>query len=120
MNDDSLLVNAARGDVVDGDALLAELTSKRLHAALDVWPGEPRINSRLLDATTVATPHVAGYSDDGKRNGTQKVYRAFCRWARLQPIPTGSSVGTCPVAGAPTRRGSAGKSPRKHLLRPAP
>jgi erythronate-4-phosphate dehydrogenase len=97
MNDDSLLVNAARGDVVDGEALLGELTSKRLHAALDVWPGEPRIDSRLLDATTVATPHVAGYSDDGKRNGTHTVYRAFCRWARLSPFQPGAAPGPVPL-----------------------
>jgi len=97
MNNDSLLVNAARGDVVDGDALMAELGNKRLHAALDVWPGEPRINNRLLNATTVATPHVAGYSDDGKRNGTHTVYRAFCQWARLHPFQPGEAPGPVPL-----------------------
>jgi len=89
MRDGALLVNTARGDVVDGGALLAELRGGRLHAALDVWPGEPRVDAGLLRATAVATPHVAGYSDDGKRQGTWIVYQAFCDWAGLaaQPYP---------------------------------
>jgi erythronate-4-phosphate dehydrogenase len=82
----ALLVNTARGDVVDGDALLAELRSGRMHAALDVWPGEPLLDAALLEGTTVATPHVAGYSDDGKRKGTLLVYAAFCAWAGFTPV----------------------------------
>jgi erythronate-4-phosphate dehydrogenase len=94
MSDRALLVNAARGDVVDGNALMAELENSRIHAALDVWPGEPLFSGELLDSTTVATPHIAGYSDDGKRNGTHIVYRAFCEWAGLQaPEPGKSSAG---------------------------
>ena len=80
MHDSALLVNTARGDVLDGAALLPQLNSGRLHAALDVWPGEPQIDPELVKATTVATPHVAGYSDDGKLNGTLMVYQAFCTW----------------------------------------
>ena len=85
MPDRALLVNTARGDVIDGSALSAELLQGRLHAALDVWPGEPFLSSELLESSVVATPHVAGYSDDGKRKGTQMVYRAFCKWAGLTP-----------------------------------
>ena len=86
MSANSLLVNTARGDAVDGVALMAELEKGRLRAALDVWPGEPIFSSELLESTTVATPHVAGYSDEGKRNGTHIVYQAFCEWAGLQPF----------------------------------
>jgi erythronate-4-phosphate dehydrogenase len=89
MSNHALLVNTARGDVVDGNALMAELEDGRLHAALDVWPGEPIFSSELLELTVVATPHVAGYSDEGKRNGTHMVYRAFCEWADLQPFEPG-------------------------------
>lgn len=89
MPDGALLINAGRGDTVDGKALLAELRSGRLHAALDVWPAEPVIDPDLLEATTVATPHVAGYSLDGKRKGTVMVYEAFCRWAGVEPVDTG-------------------------------
>lgn len=73
----TLLVNAARGGVVDASALLPELERKRLHAALDVWPDEPCIDRKLLDRVEVATPHVAGSSVQGKRNGTYMIYRAF-------------------------------------------
>lgn len=81
----ALLVNAARGDVVRGDDLLDALRAGRIQAALDCWPGEPRFDPELLRRTVVATPHVAGYSDDGKRNGTRIVYEAFCRSAGVEP-----------------------------------
>jgi erythronate-4-phosphate dehydrogenase len=87
MQPNALLINASRGDVVDGESLLRELRAGRLRAALDVWPGEPRIEPDLLRGTTVATPHVAGYSDDGKYNGTWMVYEAFCAFAGLEPQP---------------------------------
>jgi erythronate-4-phosphate dehydrogenase len=77
----ALLVNAGRGDVIDGAALMQALRDGRIHSALDVWPDEPRMDAELLEAVSVATPHVAGYSDDGKRNGTLMVYDAFCAWA---------------------------------------
>lgn len=73
----TLLVNAARGGVLDAGALLAELETGRLHAALDVWPSEPFIDNQLLELTTVATPHVAGSSVQGKSNGTYMIYRSF-------------------------------------------
>jgi len=97
MPDGALLVNTARGDVIDGEALLAELRSGRLHAALDVWPGEPLIDGDLLRAAVVATPHVAGYSEDGKRRGTRMVYTAFCQWAGLQAEPAQAVPGDVPV-----------------------
>ena len=87
MHDFALLVNTARGDVLDGAALLSQLSIGRLHAALDVWPGEPQLEPVLLKATTVATPHVAGYSMDGKLNGTLMVYEAFCAWLDEPPNP---------------------------------
>ena len=82
----ALLVNAARGDVADGPALLDGIRSGKVHAALDVWPGEPLLSSELLERSVVATPHVAGYSDDGKRNGTWIVYEAFCEWSGQTPV----------------------------------
>lgn len=82
----ALLVNAARGDVVDGLALLDAVSRSNIHAALDVWPGEPLLSPELLERSTVATPHVAGYSDDGKRNGTWIVYEAFCEWSGVSPV----------------------------------
>ncbi len=74
----TLLVNTSRGGVIEKSALLAQLRSGHIHAALDVWPHEPFIGPELLDVVTVATPHVAGYSREGKRAGTEMIYRAFC------------------------------------------
>lgn len=79
LHSDTLLVNTSRGGVIEKAALLAELQSGRICAALDVWPDEPFIASELLDAVTVATPHVAGYSREGKRAGTEMIYQAFCK-----------------------------------------
>ncbi len=95
MHDSALLVNTARGDALDGAALLSQLSSGRLHAALDVWPGEPGIDPELIKATTVATPHVAGYSVDGKLNGTLMIYKAFCTWLdepRIAPVYNDNEV----------------------------
>ena len=90
MRPGALLVNAARGDVIDGAALLDAVRATHVHAALDVWPNEPRLDARLLRRCVVATPHVAGYSEDGKRNGTRMVYAAFCAWAGIEP-PAGDA-----------------------------
>jgi erythronate-4-phosphate dehydrogenase len=85
----ALLVNAARGNVVHGAALLEALRAGTVHAALDCWPDEPRLDPKLLERTVVATPHVAGYSDDGKRNGTWMVYEAWCHSAGVEPAVRG-------------------------------
>jgi len=94
--DGALLLNSARGDVADGDALLPELLSGRLQAALDVWPGEPLIDGLLLEKAVVATPHVSGYSNEGRRNGTLMVYRAFCDWAGEPPLANSDIPGDLP------------------------
>lgn len=76
----TLLLNTARGEVVDEAALSRWLATGRGHAALDVWPHEPDISADLVRAATMATPHVAGYSLDGKLRGTEMVYRQFRDW----------------------------------------
>ena len=96
MPDGALLLNSARGDVVDGASLFSELSSGRLQAALDVWPAEPLFDGQLLEKTIVATPHVAGYSKEGRRNGTLMVYRAFCNWADETPVTSLEIPGTPP------------------------
>jgi len=81
----TLLVNTSRGGVIEKTALLKRLQSGHLHAALDVWPDEPFIAPELLTAVTVATPHVAGYSIEGKRAGTEMIYQAFCSTFAFTP-----------------------------------
>ena len=71
MRPSQILINSSRGPVVDNAALKDALGHGGLKAAvLDVWEGEPDIDRDLLDLLDIATPHIAGYSADGKANGT--------------------------------------------------
>ncbi len=80
MKSSGVLINAARGGIVDETALLKSLRSKQIAgAAIDAWIGEPEISVELMKAATLATPHVAGYSADGKLRATQMIYEALCR-----------------------------------------
>ncbi len=76
MRDNQILINSSRGEVVDNSALKSALRSKALAAAvLDVWEGEPEIDRELMELLSFATPHIAGYSADGKANGTVMAVR---------------------------------------------
>lgn len=76
-----LLINASRGEVVDNAALLAAMERGAIGCvALDVWENEPVINIPLLNKVYVATPHIAGYSAEGKFNATSMVLDAFVRF----------------------------------------
>ncbi|MFO2465176.1 4-phosphoerythronate dehydrogenase PdxB [Pseudomonas sp. 15FMM2] len=73
------LINASRGAVVDNAALKDVLLAREdLQAVLDVWEGEPEVDVELADLCVLATPHIAGYSLDGKQRGTAQIYQAFC------------------------------------------
>ncbi len=86
LHNDAILINTARGDVVDEPALLDALEKRpNLSVVLDVWPQEPNINPKLLEKVILATPHIAGYSFDGKVLGTQMIYQAVCNYFRLTP-----------------------------------
>lgn len=80
------LLNAARGPVVDNLAL-RELLVRRddVQAVLDVWEHEPGVDLALADLCVLATPHIAGYSLDGRQRGTEQIYRAFCAWQGRAP-----------------------------------
>lgn len=74
------IINTSRGEVVDNDALLQALHEGRVRdAILDVWEGEPQINLELLDKVFIGTPHIAGYSADGKVNADNMVIDALCQ-----------------------------------------
>lgn len=76
-----LFINASRGPVVDNAALLCTLEKNgELDAVLDVWEGEPEISLPLLNKVYIATPHIAGYSAEGKINATRMVLDAFCKF----------------------------------------
>ncbi|WLH33925.1 4-phosphoerythronate dehydrogenase PdxB [Pseudomonas sp. FP2196] len=75
------LINAARGPVVDNAALRKVLLEREdLQAVLDVWEAEPEVDLSLADLCVLATPHIAGYSLDGKQRGTAQIYQAYCNF----------------------------------------
>ena len=78
MNGGQILINTSRGEVVDGNALKQALRNRSIKAAsLDVWENEPDIDPELLGLLFSGTPHIAGYSLDGKATGTAMCVRAL-------------------------------------------
>ena len=78
------IINTSRGEVVDNDALLRALEEGRVRdAVVDVWEHEPDLNLRLLEKVFIGTPHIAGYSADGKANADNMVVDAICHQFHL-------------------------------------
>ena len=80
VRDGVVLINAARGAVVDNQALLAAIGNRVAHAVLDCWEGEPAFRKDVMDAVDLGTPHIAGHAYEGKVNGTAMTYRAACEF----------------------------------------
>lgn len=79
-----LLINTSRGEVVDNQALLARLEAGQAPAVvLDVWENEPAILAGLAGHSWLATPHIAGYSLEGKVMGVEAVYQAVSHYLGL-------------------------------------
>lgn len=82
----SLLLNAGRGAVIDNSALLKVLRQGgSLNVVLDVWEPEPAINTELFERVTLGTPHIAGYSYEGKINGSLMIFDALVNHAKKTP-----------------------------------
>jgi len=97
----TIVINTSRGAVVDNNALSNALSDKRIGGAvLDVWENEPLFDPELAERVAIATPHIAGYSIDGKANATTQVYDAFCRTFGHMPEP--NPTGPLPPAPVPT------------------
>ena len=80
-----IFINASRGGVVDSGALKAAIEESRLQAVvLDVWENEPNIDAELLEMVDIGTPHIAGYSLDGKIAGMIMIYKAACDYFELE------------------------------------
>lgn len=76
----TLLLNAGRGACLDNAALRQRLEERGdLRTVLDVWENEPAIDEALYPLVDIATPHIAGYSLDGKMRGTELIYQALMR-----------------------------------------
>lgn len=95
MRPGSALINTCRGHVIDEASLKRALDDGKLRACvLDVWQHEPRIDSELLARVTLGTPHVAGYTVEGKLRGTQMIHRGLasmmgmeCGWNMEDHLP---------------------------------
>lgn len=75
-NGSRTLINSSRGPVVETEALKNAIASGKVNfCVLDVWEKEPNIDIELLKVVNIATPHIAGYSADGKANGTAECVR---------------------------------------------
>lgn len=82
-----VIINAARGPIVDTAVLIEGLKNKKIRAAMiDCWENEPHINPQLLQMAAVATPHIAGYSLEGKIRATRMVVEQLARHFDLPDI----------------------------------
>ena len=80
-----VIINTSRGEVIETDALLNALETKLISdAIIDVWENEPAINLTLLKKVFLGTPHIAGYSADGKANAIRMSLDALCRYVNIQ------------------------------------
>ena len=99
---DVIIINSSRGEVVSGNVLKRALKEHKIKAAvLDVWENEPNIDKELVQLVEMATPHIAGYSVDGKANGTAMSVQAVSKFFKLDlsswfpeklPSPANSSI----------------------------
>lgn len=77
----AILINTSRGEVIEEAALKEVISKKQLSGVvLDVWQNEPDIDRELLDMVSIATPHIAGYSVDGKAMGTAMSVNALSKF----------------------------------------
>lgn len=78
------VINSCRGEVVETEALKKALKTNQIAGAvIDCWENEPDIDRELLEMVDIATPHIAGYSKDGKANGTAMSVQAVSRFFGL-------------------------------------
>lgn len=100
-----IVINAARGPVTDTEALLQGLNDSLIRAAvIDTWEGEPNINRDLAERADIATPHIAGYSREGKARATAMALDAVCGFFGL---PHMSPVGAPDIPAEDLRPGAA-------------
>ncbi len=85
LKDDVILLNTSRGGVLDEAALKEHLVSHNdCKVVLDVWENEPAIDCDLLTQIDIGTPHIAGYSSDGKLRATEIIFKAVCKYFSIE------------------------------------
>ncbi|MEH0698725.1 4-phosphoerythronate dehydrogenase [Vibrio owensii] len=101
LRSDQILINAARGPVVDNQALKQRLLKNDgFTAALDVFEFEPEVDMELLPLLAFATPHVAGYGLEGKARGTTMIFNSYCEFLNNELRAHASDL--LPTAPVPT------------------
>ena len=85
MRPGAIFINASRGEVVD-DAALKRAIPKLGPVIIDTWNNEPDIDRELIDMVDIATPHIAGYSYQGKQNGTAAAVRTLSRFFGFEDL----------------------------------
>ena len=97
MRNGAVVINSARGPIVNTPDLIEAIESGKIaHAVIDCWEGEPNVSQRLLQLATIATPHIAGYSLNGKIRATSMAVNALCEafgvdYRMKLSIPTGAA-----------------------------
>ena len=91
---DALIINAARGGVIDEQALIAQLSAVncQLSTAIDCWENEPHLNHQLLQLANLASFHIAGYSIEGKMRASEMCLEAFCEFFSLPILSINKKV----------------------------
>jgi erythronate-4-phosphate dehydrogenase len=104
---DCLLINAGRGELIDSEALLAQLRGDSGPTViLDVWEGEPQVEEELLARCRFGTAHIAGYSYDAKLRATEMLYRSLCAELNLALFETAATEQLVPVHVPPELAGA--------------
>lgn len=85
MRENSVFINAARGEVVVDEALKNAIP-KFAAVVIDTWNNEPHPDPELIGMVDIATPHIAGYSYQGKQNGTTAAVRSVARFFKIEPL----------------------------------
>lgn len=85
MQPGAIFINASRGEVVDDDALVQAIP-KLGAVVIDTWNNEPDVNADLIEMVDIATPHIAGYSYQGKQNGTASAVQSVARRFGIEPL----------------------------------
>lgn len=81
----AIIINSSRGPVVSNQALKLRLKEKNdIHAVLDVWEEEPNYDVELFNLAEIGTPHIAGYSFEGKVNGSKLIYDALSDYLKTE------------------------------------
>lgn len=103
----TVIINSSRGGVIDEEALKDAIRRKTVAGAvIDTWEGEPRADIELVDLCDIATPHIAGYSLEGKRNAAMMIVKELAGFFNIdsrlitspEPLPGEQEI-SLPVNG---------------------